>query len=236
MNFIDVLILVILLLMAFQGWRRGVISSSVSFIGTILVIILAFYLKNPLSALMYQHIPFFNLGGRFTGIAVFNILVFEGIAFIIMIAILGLILRFVIRLTRIVDTLIKLTVILALPSKIMGAIVGLLHGYVLAFVVIFILATASNVTTQIDESEYARVLLENTPILSNIVEDKYQSVQEIFQIVTDTNGPNDEANLRSLEVLLRRGILSADSAQRLVDNNKLVIPGAAEAIERHRER
>jgi len=238
MNFIDYIIIGILLLTTFQGFRKGAISSAVTLVGMIVVIILAWYLKNPVSALMYQHLPFFNIGGALSGISVFNILIYEGLAFVAMIILLGTLLKIAIKLSGILDTLLNMTIILGLPSKIIGAIVGFIQGYLIAFIIIFIFSTFSNMSTRVNESEYGNFLLERTPILSRIVGDTHNAINEIIDIVRDheDNDNKDEANLRSLEVLLRRGVITPDSAMRLVENERLVIPGAVELIREYQNR
>ena len=83
MNILDYLILIIIILGALYGYKRGFIGSLINFIGTIVVIILAFYLKNPISVFLYEHFPFFKISGFYSGISVYNILIYEGISFLI---------------------------------------------------------------------------------------------------------------------------------------------------------
>ena len=73
MNILDYLILIIIILGALYGYKRGFIGSLINFIGTIVVIILAFYLKNPISVFLYEHFPFFKISGFYSGISVYNI-------------------------------------------------------------------------------------------------------------------------------------------------------------------
>ena len=59
-SIIDAIIIILLLFGAVFGFRAGVIKSAVSFLGTLLIIFLAFQLKNPISEFLYMHLPFFN--------------------------------------------------------------------------------------------------------------------------------------------------------------------------------
>ena len=77
MNILDYLILIIIILGALYGYKRGFIGSLINFIGTIVVIILAFYLKNPISVFLYEHFPFFKISGFYSGISVYNILIYK---------------------------------------------------------------------------------------------------------------------------------------------------------------
>ena len=63
MNIVDTIILLGLFLGAATGFVRGFFKQIVIFLGTILVVVLAFLIKNPLSTIMYQNLPFFKFGG-----------------------------------------------------------------------------------------------------------------------------------------------------------------------------
>lgn len=58
MNIVDILILVVLISGAFLGFARGFFKQSVMFVGTILVVLLSFIFKNPLSLIMYKNLPY----------------------------------------------------------------------------------------------------------------------------------------------------------------------------------
>ena len=134
MNIIDVVIILMLLSGAVIGFKKGVIKSIVSLIGTIIVIVLSFYLKNPLSVFLYTFLPFFSFS-----ISAINILIYEAIAFLIVFSALLVILRIVIKISGLIELILKFTVILAIPSKILGAIFVFLEYYVFTFAVLFIL-------------------------------------------------------------------------------------------------
>ena len=128
------------------------------------------------------------------------------------------------------------TIVLGIPSKILGTIFGILEGYIIAFVIVFILSMASVSTTKVNESKYGNTLLENTPVLSAIVSDSYQAITEVYKICIDyeNNDNKDEANLKSLKVLLKYDILSVDSADKLIEMKKLTTPGAKEIVDEYR--
>ena len=74
MNVVDIIILIALALGAIAGFKAGVIKKTVYFVGTLIIIVLAFYLKNDLSVVMYENLPFFSFGGFIKGIEALNIL------------------------------------------------------------------------------------------------------------------------------------------------------------------
>ena len=63
MNIVDIIIIVVIILGALTGFIRGFFKETVMFLGTILVVVLAFILKNPLSVILYENLPFFGFGG-----------------------------------------------------------------------------------------------------------------------------------------------------------------------------
>ena len=73
MNIVDVVIILVLLMGAVIGFKRGLTGSLVNFLGFIVVIAAAYLLKNPVSALMYKFLPFFSFGGVIKGVTVLNI-------------------------------------------------------------------------------------------------------------------------------------------------------------------
>ena len=73
MNGFDAAIILILIMGAVVGFKRGFTYEVVSTVGFFLVLILAYFLKNPLSVFLYEHLPFFKFGGIFKGVTVLNI-------------------------------------------------------------------------------------------------------------------------------------------------------------------
>lgn len=232
MNFVDIIVIVILILSIFNGFRKGVINSIMAFISTLLIFVIAFYLKNPVSLLLYNNVPFFNLEGLFEGITAYNILIFEGISYLITISILSMILGVVAKVTGVVSKIINNTIVVGIPSRILGLLVGLLQGFILSFIIVFILSTLDATSVKVKESKYGNVMIQNTPILSHIVKDTYDSINKIMDI-TRTNSNTEEANYQALEVLLEHEIISPKSALKLVDKGKLNIAGAKELISKY---
>ena len=124
MNIVDYIIFIILLLHVLKGFKNGLLPTLINFIGMFLVFIIAFYLKTPISIYLYENLPFLSFGGIFKGIIAINILFYEAIAYGLSIILLGIIFTVVKRLSKIIERIIKLTVLLNLPSKILGGIVG----------------------------------------------------------------------------------------------------------------
>ena len=69
---------------------------------------------------MYEKLPFFNFGGIFKGVTVLNILIYELIAFFVVLAVLFVLLRIFTFFSFMIEKILDLTIILGIPSKILG--------------------------------------------------------------------------------------------------------------------
>lgn len=236
MNVVDIIIIILLLVYIAKGFTNGVIKEGVSFVGGIAVIVIAFLIKNPISVLMYRHLPFFKFSGLLSGISVLNVIVYELIAFLIAASLLLVIYQVIIRMTSIFETILKVTVVLALPSKLLGALVGLIEGIVVVFIALFVCMQINTTRTYIDESRYGNFILANTPILSTVVSPVYDSLKEIYEVAENYKDSTDRdaANLECLDVLLKYKVLDTSNAEILVTNGKLKMPGIDEVIKKYK--
>ena len=180
MNIVDVIIILFLGLGAVTGFIRGFFKQTVMFVGTILVVVLAFLLKNPLSMILYENLPFFKMGG----LTALNILLYEALAFIICIAILTIALNIIIKISGIIETVLNFTIILALPSKLLGMLVGLIQSVVIIYVILFIASMPVFDVKDLSKSKYAKIILEKTPIISNVTNDAVNTFNEIKEFST----------------------------------------------------
>src|SRR5574344_1020632 len=112
LTIIDAVFIVFLLFGAAMGFTRGFIKSAVSFIGTIVVFGLAFYLKNPVSEFLYTNLPFFSFGGALEGVSVLNIIIYELIAFLLVVTILEIILKLIVMLSGVLEKILNMTIVL----------------------------------------------------------------------------------------------------------------------------
>ncbi len=229
----DVIIILFLLMGMVVGFKRGVFKSAVMFFGTILVLIVAFYLKNPLSKLMYTYLPFFNI---WNGVKIFNIFLYEALAFLIVYLILMTILQVLIKATGIFEKILKFTIVLGIPSKILGAIFGLFESYIFIFLILFVGSRLSFLAPMIEESKVADFVMTKSPVISNITNDYYLAFEEIYSLKEkyDNTNNKDEYNKEALDILLKYELITTESANKLVEKGKLDFNGAKEVIERYR--
>lgn len=232
---LDVLIIAIIVIGAFKGWKYGGISAAVKLIGTIIVFVLAYYLKNPISVLLYENLPFFKFGGMFMGITSLNILLYEAIAFIIMLSLLTLIIAIIIKMTRILDKLVNMTIILALPSKLLGLVLGALQHYIIVYFVIFILLQIPFTSKYIKDSNAAMIIADKTPGLSQVTNELYATYNEVYDICIRYDGKDDKqkGDYEALDTLMKHEIITSKSVQKLKDKNKLNIDNIDELITKY---
>lgn len=225
MNIIDILIIILILFGGLIGFKRGVFRQLISAIGFIVSVILAFLLKNPLSSFLYEHLPFFKFGGLFKGVSVLNIVVYEVIAFLIMLALFTLIFQILKLVTNIIETVLKMTIILSIPSKILGALVGAIQYYVMVFIVLYVLSLPIVSFNLLSGSKFKEPILTKTPILSSFVKksmdifDEFDNLKQKYKDTTSSDEFNDEA----LDLLLKYKVISVNSAQKLIDLNKIEV-------------
>ncbi len=236
MNIIDAIIILMILLGAVIGFKRGFTKQVLSFLGVFLVVVLAFWLKNPVSIFMYEHLPFFKFGGVLKGVTVLNIALYEFIALLILVAILTVILKLLLFASSIFEKILNFTIILGIPSKILGAIIGALESFVWIFIVLYILSLPVFHIGVVEDSKMRPSILKNTPILSLFADETLKVVEEFTSLKEKyEQAPNaNEFNKDTLDLFLGYNIITINSVDKLIEKNKLQIDGVEEVLECYR--
>lgn len=224
MNIVDIVIIILLAFGAIEGFKAGVIKKTTDFVGMFVIVILAFYFKNDLSTIMYENLPFFSFGGFVKGIDSINILIYEIIAFLIIFALLLFVLKGLLVITGLIEKILKATVILSIPSKILGIFVGILESYVYIFIVLVILTLPIFNISLIRESKVSNFMLNNTPILSSLSDEMVDIYGNVYGIIVNREGKsNEDINTEVTKFMIDKNVLTKESARKLVDRNKLHI-------------
>lgn len=237
MALVDILIIGFIFIGGFVGWKRGVIKEVASAVGVVLITILSFIFKNPLSIILYENLPFFKFGGIFKGVTVLNIALYELIAFLIVFSILMILWKIVMFASGIVQKIIDMTIILGFPSKILGFIIGLVEYYLICFVVLYILVLPIFSVKEVVDSKYANFVLEKTPLISNMFGDKMEFLDEFVSLkekYKNTDSAN-EFNYDTLDLFLKYDIIDINSAKKLREKNKLKIDGIDNLLKKYEE-
>ncbi len=234
MNIVDYIIIIILVLCAFKGFKQGMLPSIVNFVGTFLVFIIAFYVKQPISTLMYENLPFLDFAGIFKGIIGVNILFYEVIAYGLTIVLLAIIFGIVKRISLVFNKILNATIVLTLPNKIIGAIIGIFEGILFSFILLCIASNVNTTTKYVNESKYSGIILNNIPILNSVTSSLTDSSKEIYDTIINNENNKNKANLETIDILMKHNILSYESATKLVNDKKLNIDGVNQVIEKYR--
>ena len=220
MNIFDIVIILLILLSGVTGLKQGLLKSKINLIGTIIIYIIAFKMKDSIGLFLCKVCPFF----KFSGYITLNILVYQLIAFVLIASILFSIFAIVLKLTGIVQRLVDLTVILDIPSKIGGVIVGVLEGYVVMFIIILILSVPLRNVELFSESKLVGKMLNNTPILSSTLDGIDDVIFNVFHITSEVKEGEDKTtkvNLDIMKTYLDCKVITKDDAIKIIDTGKL---------------
>lgn len=237
MNIIDALIILTILCMGVVGFKKGVIKQTVSTVGFIIIVILAFYLKNPIAEFLSLHLPFFTFGGIYAGVTSLNIIFYQLVSFIIVIIILETILQAIIKVSGFIEKLLKFTIILGIPSKILGFIVGLIEGFIVVFIVLFFLRQPAFNIKIMEDSKLTDKILNSTPLLSQVSQgfvDTFNDLYELGKDYTDNKLNENDLNLSSIDVMLKHKIITPNYVLELVEADKINIVGIDNIINKYR--
>ena len=228
MTIVDAIIILFLLLGAVLGFKKGAIRSLVGLVGTIAVVVIAYYLKNPVADLLYSFVPFFDFSGSWQGLVTLNILLYEGIAYVLVFVVLYSILSLILRLTGLIERILTMTIILGIPSKIIGAVLGFLEAVVFSFIILFVLLQFNGSHTWIRESTVAMSILDKTPLIGSMVNETYDAILEISDLQDKYENTNnkDAYNGEILSIMLKYHVIAPETARKLIDNDKLNFAGA----------
>lgn len=237
MNILDIIIVLILIMCAIVGFKRGAIKEIVSLVGIILVFVISFSLKGVLGNLLCKFLPFFDFAGSIEGLTVLNILLYQLIAFLIIYSLLYSVYMIVVKLSGVVQKLVHMTVVLWLPSKVIGAIVAALTGYIVTFAILLVLLIPLKNSSLFAESSIANYIIYESPVLSSSAEGISSSINEVYQLGEDVSHKRisvNEANLETMDILLKYDIVSPEVVRDLVRLDKLDdISGIDKVIRRY---
>lgn len=222
LNIIDIIIILIILLGGVVGFKEGVIKKITSVVGLVLVVILSFTLKNYLSVFFYENLPFLDFWGVFKGLQVLNIVFYEMLAFLIIATVLTIVYKVILGITGIIEKILKATVILSIPSKILGFFVGLIENYIWIYIFLFILTLPIINLNLIYESKLATFIIEETPVLSKYTNKTVKIYTDIYELIdTREEKTNAEINEEAMDLMLEYDIITVESAEKLIEKNKV---------------
>lgn len=225
MQLMDILIILVILSFGATGLKNGFFKQTVLTVGTIFVFILSYKLKDFIANFLSYHLPFFNFSGPFEGLTTINIILYQMISFILVFLVLTSVLVVLLKITGIFEKILKFTIVLSIPSKILGFIVGLAEGYIVVFIALFFLSQPAVNIDIINDSKLKPVILNSSLVLSSVVKDTNDTIKELYVLVKDYSDTNDKDsfNKNSIDIMLKNNIISTEYVETLIQKNKLDI-------------
>ena len=237
MYIVDAIIILLILACGVVGFKKGVIKQLVTTIGFILVVVLAFYLKNPVAEFLSLNLPFFSFGESVANAASLNIILYQLISFILVIIVLQAILSALIKFSGFIEKILKFTIILGIPSKILGFIVGIIEGFVVAFIILFFLKQPLFNLNVFEDSKLTDPILNSTPVLSQVAGDFVDAFNDLYELGNDFYEDKlneNELNLKSIDVMLEHQIITPEYVIKLVEADKIDVVGIDSIINKYR--
>lgn len=236
MGIIDVVIIMGLLLGGVSGSKNGFFKQTVILVGTILCFILSWYLKDIIANFLSYTLPFFNFIGPFEGLTSLNIILYQLIAFLLLMLVFTSVLVVMSKITGGFEKILNFTIILGIPSKILGFVVGLIEAYIILFILLFFFSQPAFNIEIINESKFAPTIVNSSPGLSNVVSNMNDAIKDIYEISKDYNynQNTNKFNRRVVDELLEHNVITVEYVDKLIEKDKLDIPGINIVLNKYR--
>lgn len=237
LTIVDSILILFLLCGAVLGFKKGAIKSLVALVGTLALIVIAYYLKNPVAEVLFKFCPFIDFGGNWQGLVTLNILLYEAVAYILVFIVLSSVLTLLVKLSGIIEKILNATIILGIPSKIIGAVLGFIEAVVFSFILLFILLQFNVTSSLVSESSLANNIIDKTPVIGLMVRDTYKAIQDINKLqdkYKDTTN-KDAYNGEILNIMLNYDVITPNATQKLIDSKKLDFGGVQNILNSFKE-
>ena len=232
-NIFSVVIVLLILLCGVLGSKRGILKELVIIVGTIVVFVLAFFLKDFIAGFFCTYLPFFNFRIPLGNLVSLNIIFYQLVAFLLIVIVLRLILQILIDVTGIFSKIINATIILALPNKLLGFVVGLLEGYILMFIILNVIAIPMSGSELFMSSDVRRFIVNDTPVLKDCLGGLNYAIEDVLSLSSeDDRNTND---LKVIDIMLKYDVVSTGFMDDVKETGKLDdISGLDSVIDKYR--
>lgn len=223
MKISEIVIIIIILLGALIGFKKGAIKEIFELVGTISIIIIAYLLKGYLASLLIKLLPFFNFKG-YVGLYSINFLIYDVISFIIIFVLLYCILNILINLAGFIDKLINLSVIFALPSKIIGLVLGMVNALVFIFLLCYIAMQIPHTQKYVMESKVSTSILERTPIVNVVCSKGILVGEDVYNKLSNYSFKEEDTQDMNLQIatsVAKYGLVDKTLIQEVINKGKL---------------
>ena len=234
-NIFSVIIILLILSCGLLGSKRGILKELVIIVGTIVIFVIAFFLKDVLAGFFCENLPFFNLRIPLGNLVSLNVIFYQLIAFLLIVIVLRLILQILIDVTGIFSRIINATIILALPNKLLGFVVGLIEGYILMFIFLTVLSIPLSGSELFMDSSVRKFIVNDTPVLKDTLGGLNYAIEDVLSLSSeDDRNAND---LKVIDIMLKYDIVSTEFMDNLRETGKLdEISGLDSVLDKYKEK
>ena len=204
---ISIVIIILLMFGIIIGAKRGFTYQLIKMLGIFLVLTLSFLLKNKLALLFLNHFNFIEIDPAI------SILFYRGISFIILFFIFRLVLKLILKLSKNFEKVLNATIILGIPSKILGAILGFIEYYIYIFIILVILSIPI-FKLDLKNSFVARFMLNKTPLLSS-----NNNVELIDELSLELNKGDEFSETEMVDILVKHKVIKEEDADNFIKEN-----------------
>ena len=96
-----------------------------------------------------------------------------------------MVLGILIRITGIIEKILKYTIILGIPSKILGFVVGIVEGFIITFLLLFFFRQPQFKLDIFEGSKLTSPILNSTPVLSQVAGSFVDTVNDLYDLGYD---------------------------------------------------
>ena len=223
MNVLDIGIILILIMSFIVGFKTGVMRELVSFIGIIVVFIISFELKGVIGNILCKYLPFFKFSGGIAGLPIINILIYQTIAFLLIFSLLLGIYAVALNFSKFLQKIINMTIVLWLPSKILGGIVSAIKTWSIIFVILLVISVPLSSVDIFHDSIMVKTILNKTPILNIIAGPFTNATEDIYELSKEIKNKDnpDKINKEAIDIMLKYNIVDKRTIMMLIVKNKI---------------
>ena len=195
---LSILIIMFILSGIILGIKRGFTYQLIKMLSLFITVVGALFFKNIVAKLFINYFDFLDMNPHI------KIIFYRGISFILLCFIIRIIIGLLLKLSKKFEKLLNVTIILGIPSKILGGILGFIEFYIYAFIILLILSIPI-FKVNVKNSKVANIILNNTPTPSKKVD------TELLDELQDTyNSCHNDCEEKYIKILNKHGIVAKE--------------------------
>lgn len=232
MNIVDIGIIFIIIITGYLGFKRGSFKSIITLLCIGIVTVVSYEFKDSLAIPLMRLLPFVKFKGDYAGITSLNVIFYRGVAFLIIFALLMLVIGILLKVSGLLDLLVKATIVLEGPSKMIGLALGIIEGIIISFVISFVIVQLPINDNPARNSRIAPVILSKTPFMNKLFKDEYDLNEKLYRYIEDKIETKDseEINKKILESLEKHGDINQNDINGLAKKGKNFVDKITEQV------